>query len=202
MKKKTGMLILLLGVPVFLFIWGKYNLKHHYELPIYYSGEIVDGDTIYHYVSDFRLVNERLDTVSHQSLDSTYYVAAFYNSDCENDCFKMLSQLVKVDEAFKGTENFTVLLFTSDSLGQVQEIRNDFRYSNQVRFMMGNLDDLNSLAEESYFIRSKEENQFENKLVLVDKEKRIRGFYEGTDNGQIDRMLQEIRLLKTQYEER
>ena len=38
-------------------------------------------------------------------------------------------------------------------------------------------------------------------FILVDKEKRIRGFYDGTDREEIDRLLGDIKILEASYKE-
>lgn len=205
MKKKTGILILLLGVPVFLFIWGKYSLTHHFTLPTYYSQNIdANGDTVYHKTLPFNLLNFDKEVVDESIVDQKYYIAGFFTASCTNDCMKMISQMVKVQESFSNLGDFKILLFTPDSHDVIGEIYDDYNFGEQVVILSGTDSVIANLAQNSYFINvlDQDKSYFENKLVLVDKKKEIRGFYLGTDNSQIDRMLTEVRLLDKIYNER
>lgn len=202
-KRKTGMLILLLGLPVFLFVWGKLSLTHHFDLQIYTSGDLDEnGDTIYHKTLAFELKNYKGEKVLNTDMEGSYYIAAFYTVNCRNNCMKMISQVAKVEESFSDKEDFKIILFTTDSSNLVKEVLRDYAFTDKVTVLMGDEKNLIELAHKSYFVKGKDESRddFENKFVLIDKNGHIRGFYLGTDNAQIDRMLTEIRLLSTKYE--
>lgn len=200
------MLILLLGVPVFLFTIGKVGLTHHFSLPIYHAETTNEqGDTVYHVVQNITGVTDKgVDFSLNDDLNEKYYIAGFYEQECINDCHKMLSQVKKILDVYENEQNFRIVLFTNCTPKKAIELREEYGWGNQLILAINGDSTLNSYARESFYIKNialKGTNAYERKMVLVDKENHIRGFYKASAPKQIDRLITEVGILKKEYEE-
>ena len=69
----------------------------------------------------------------------------------------------------------------------------------------GDKKEIYQLARRSYFAATSKGDGGEKdfihtqNFILVDKQKRLRGYYDGTNPKQIDRLIQDIRILKLEY---
>jgi protein SCO1/2 len=218
MKKsiKTGILAALLVLPVFLLIF-LYNFgDNHFKVPIYHVNDssLVDGKyviTDVHQIPPFTFLNQEGKEFSDKDLSNSIYVANFFFSRCKGICLDMSSQLVRVQEEYKDNEQVKIVSFSVDPIYDNPAILKD--YANAYRaipgkwnFLTGRKDSLYKLAgPHGFFLNAKEienvDDEFihDNHLVLVDKERRIRGYYDGTDKKEVDRLILEIGVLLHEY---
>ncbi len=181
------------------------------------SPELVDSSirTIprNHHIADFELINQDGKIISQKDFTGKIYVAEFFFTTCRTICPKMNSLLQKVNEKFKEDDRVMFLSHTvmpeRDSVPVLADYAKRFGAdSKKWMFVTGEKKKIYELARKSYFAVKLEENFIKGGLpgdekdfihtenfVLVDKNKRIRGFYDGTSEKDIDRLIQEIQIL-------
>ena len=182
-------------------------------LPIYGTRQpvtkMVNGksvtDTLYQTVSKFKTVNQYGDSVSNKSLDGHIYVADFFFTTCPSICPIMHRNMLSVYNALKGAGDIKIISYTidpkHDSVPVLKKYADKLGVSgNTWWFLQGKKDDIYKLSE-SYLVRKPEEDakqQFihDGSFLLVDKQKRIRGAYDGTDPKQVRQMIEDINTLK------
>src|SRR5436305_1486621 len=103
---KTGLLTVLLVVPVFVYLFLKVFGKNELKLPVYfaYDSTKVQGGykvTSAHTIPDFHFTRENGQTISGKDLKGFIYVADFIFTRCQGICPKMTTQLTTVQETFR-----------------------------------------------------------------------------------------------------
>ncbi|MEO6883616.1 MAG: SCO family protein [Bacteroidia bacterium] len=220
MKKSTTNIILVFSAIVALGI-GYFISAHpkpmHY-LPYYGPKEVdsalVNGqykrDTVYHRVGDFNVIDQSGKKISQKDFDNKIYVADFFFTTCQGQCLQMSSQMERV---FKKYKNNSYVKFISYSVNPVGDsVPALAAYAklhdadpNQWHLVTGDKKEIYDLARTSYFASvsqgdgGADDFLHPKEFSLVDKEKHIRGLYDGTDSTDINRMMVDIDLLLQAY---
>ncbi len=167
------------------------------------------NDTIYHTIDQFKLVNQTKDTITENNIDNKIYVADFFFATCQSICPQMSTQLVRVQNEFKDDNDFLILSHTVNPAHDTSEVL--FAYSrkyqaipNKWHFLTGNKKTIYDLAKNDYLVNALEDDGtpegflHSELFLLIDKQKRIRGMYDGTDSIQVNKLISDIKLLKTE----
>ena len=189
------------------------------HLPIYYPEDvkisIVDGkernDTTYHTIPAFSFLNQNGETITEKTFDSTIYLADFFFSTCPTMCPKMMTQLRRVDSATKVFKNFRIISHTvnpeHDSVAVLAQYA-QLVHADGIKWMLvtGNKKDIYDVAMEGYKLAVQKDPRapggflHSEMFVLVDKLKRIRGYYDGTDKTQVDKLINDIKILFAEFQ--
>ncbi|WP_276498275.1 SCO family protein [Pontibacter litorisediminis] len=214
---KALILGLLLLVPILIFIFISVFGTHHFTLKTYYpklddAGKVVydvAGDTVFEQVPYFKLQSLKGDSLAQSDLDEHIYVAGFFGLPCGAACGKMFSQLVRVQEVFANNPELKLVSIGvgegQDKAQTLQELAEEYGVEHRKWLLLtGDKATVQSLAEDFHEPFALKEDTVEpsQRLVLVDKEKKIRGVYEGTDPEDVDRLILEINVLLDEYSKR
>jgi len=164
-------------------------------------------NTITHQISDFSFVNQYKQIITNKEIEGKVHVANFMFTSCTSICPDMTGNMKLVEEAFFNDERVAVLSYsvtpwidTPDKLLDYVKL-NDIK-TNNWHFLTGNKSDIYSLARESYFAEesigfSKDSTDFLHTeyFILVDKNKRIRGVYNGTLMLESKQVVEDIKIL-------
>ncbi|HET8804262.1 MAG TPA: SCO family protein [Aequorivita sp.] len=160
----------------------------------------------YHTIADFSLTNQNGKNITQADYKNKIYVADFFFTTCQTICPIMTDHLVEIQEKLKNDDDVLLLSHTVtpeiDSVAQLKKYAlekgvNDAKWN----LVTGDKKEIYDLARKSY-LAAKDVPFSENDLihtenfVLVDKKKRIRGFYDGTDPESIKKLLADIEILK------
>jgi len=176
-----------------------------------YIGEIFyeDGDTIYHQISPFGLTNQHGDTITHKTVEGKIYLADFFFTSCGGQCPHMTAALKRVQQNCKDID-FLILSHTIDPKRDTAEtfIRYIEKYGlddYNWHFLTGDQMYIKGLGEESYLAVSGIDAETKGvgdlhspHLYLIDKNRHIRGVYDGTDSKEVDKLIEDLRLLASQ----
>jgi len=138
------------------------------------------------------------------------YVADFFFTRCGSICPKMSTQLTRVQAEFEKDSGVKIISFTvdpkNDTVEVLKQYANDYNaIEGKWRFVTGSKDSIYALAQKGFFITAMEDKNHpidfihSDKLVLVDKKGWIRGYYNGTDIKEVDKLMTEIRVLQQIY---
>lgn len=193
-----------------------YILKPKRTLPIYNPSQLDErlvDESIQlkgtgHRTLPFSLVNQNGKTVTEQNVEGKIFVADFFFTTCPTICKDMAVQKRRLQEIFKDDDRFVLLSHTVtpevDSVPVMKEYADmQGAISGKWELLTGDKPQIYKLARESYFSVLDEggngdENDFihtEN-FVLVDTKKRIRGFYDGTSEEEVNQLIEDIKLLE------
>ena len=188
------------------------------KLPIYQPAminfELVDS-TIQHHkkfhrIADFSLTNQNGKTISHQDFKGKIYVADFFFTTCPTICIAMTDNMLKVQEEIKNNPN--VMLLSHSVTPKIDSVPKLKKYAlekgvidTKWHLVTGDKKEIYELARKSYLAVkvSGDSGPFDmihtENFILIDPDKRIRGFYDGTDMEEINRLLDEIDILIQEY---
>lgn len=202
-------------------IIGYFMLNEPKPLPVYQPSDInprlvdpaLQMKNRDHRVSDFNLINQLGDTVSLASMEGKIYVADFFFTRCPTICPVMSKNLEKVQETFADEEDFMILSHSVTPVADSVSVMYDYAVDHNADhskwwFLTGEKPEIYRLARKSYFAVLDEGDggmqdfiHTEN-FVLVDKERRLRGYYDGTKESEIERLIEDVEILLEEYEER
>jgi len=180
------------------------------QLPFFGNTVFEENDTIYHTIQDFQLVDQDSSLVTNETFANKIYVADFFFTSCPTICPKMKAQMLRVYEKFNGNDQFAILSHTIDPTYDTVALLNDYAArlgvtSDNWKFVTGDQDYIYDLAESSYMSIADEDSNapggyiHSGAFLLVDKERRIRGVYDGTEADQVDVMMKDIEKLLNTY---
>ena len=208
-----------LGVLSVIIVFLFYNaLKPEERLPIYQpnmvSATLVDSSMQYvrkyHSIADFKLVNQNGDTITQNTYANKIYVADFFFTTCPSICPVMTANLAEVQDEFKD-DNEVLLLSHSvtpeiDSVAQLKKYAVEKGVIDQKwNLVTGDKKQIYELARKSYLAVMDDGDggaydmiHTEN-FMLIDKERRIRGYYDGTNKEEVEKLIRDIEILKSTY---
>lgn len=193
-----------------------YNTLNVYKpLPVYQpamvSTELVDS-TIqhqkkYHKIADFSLTNQNGKTITQNDYKDKIYVADFFFTTCQTICPIMTSHMAKIQKEIINDNDIMLLSHTvTPEIDTVAQLK---RYATKKgvidtkwNLVTGNKKQIYELARKSYLAVKDHGDggpfdmiHTEN-FMLIDKKRQIRGFYDGTKQEDINRLLNDIEHLK------
>jgi protein SCO1/2 len=163
-----------------------------------------------HTVSNFELINQNGEIITNKNYENKIYVADFFFTRCQTICIAMAYNMGELQDFYK---NDADIMFLSHSVTPVLDSVSVLKeYADRKGVIdgkwnvtTGSKKDIYELARKSYFAVLDEGNGDENdfihteQFVLVDKEKRIRGYYDGTEKEDMIKLKKDIVVLKDEY---
>ena len=216
--KRFAIVFLIISVIIVSIIFNTLNI--YQPLPIYQpsmvSTELVDS-TIqyqkkYHKIADFELINQNGKTITQNDYKGKIYVADFFFTTCLTICPIMTDHMAQIQNELANDKDVLLLSHSVtpeiDSVAQLKKYAlekgvNDAKWN----LVTGDKKQIYELARKSYlavkdfgdggpFDMIHTEN-----FMLIDKKRQIRGFYDGTNPEDIDRLLKDIKHLKQEYKQ-
>lgn len=162
----------------------------------------------YHTIADFSLTNQNGKTITQQDYKDKIYVADFFFTTCQTICPIMTGNMRKIQEKVENDDEIMLLSHTVtpevDTVAQLKKYAlekgvNDAKWN----LVTGDEKQIYNLARKSYLVAkdmpySEYDLIHTENFVLIDKKKRIRGFYDGTDPESIEKLLHDIEILKNE----
>ncbi|MGN8069933.1 SCO family protein [Mucilaginibacter sp. 22184] len=171
----------------------------------------VDGkqvtDTTYSTIPAFKFVNQYADTISDKSLDGKIYVADFFFTTCPSICPVMHRNMLNVYKEFKADDNFRIISHTIDpkydTVPVLKKYADKMGISGNTWWLLHGTKEETYQIAKNYLVSVQEKNPqgeyiHDGYFVLVDKQKRLRGTYDGTDPAQVTKLIADIKTLKTE----
>lgn len=203
----AALLVLALGI----YRSGKKQVK---QLPflgqctydtIHKSGSFV-LDTVHHTVQDFSFTDQAGKTITKNDFKDKIYVADFFFTTCKSICPIMTAQLKRVVAAYINAPGVMFLSHTvypeHDSVSVLAEYaKKQNADASRWHFVTGNKKELYDMARISYLLSATTGNGDSTDFVhtqmfaLVDRNSHVRGFYNGTDSVEVDKLIADIDVL-------
>lgn len=208
-------LFLVSAVIVYLF----YNaLQPPKILPIYQPSmvnfELVDSTLQhvkkYHTIADFELTNQNGEQVTQNDYEDKIYIADFFFTTCPTICPIMTKNMATIQSKIKSDDE--VLLLSHSVTPEIDSVAQLKKYAlkegvldHKWNLVTGDKKQIYELARKSYLAVKTDGDggpfdmiHTEN-FILVDKERRIRGFYDGTNPEEIEKLMGDLEVLKQSY---
>lgn len=162
----------------------------------------------YHTISNFSLTNQNGQTVTHNTYKGKIYVADFFFTTCQTICPIMTSNMVELQD--KLANNPDVLFLSHTVMPEIDTVAQLKKYAIQKKvnatqwnLVTGSKQEIYDLARKQYLVAKENPDDplglvHTENFVLIDTQKRIRGFYDGTQEKEMDRILHDIGVLQNQ----
>lgn len=164
----------------------------------------------FHKIPDFKLINQLGETVSNKTFENKIYITDFFFTSCPGICPKMTGNMFKVQEAYKNDPDVLLLSHsvtpTKDSVSVLKEyaVKNSI-IDTKWHLVTGAKSEIYNLGRSSYFVENDlgEEKSIDDFLhtenfLLIDKNKHIRGIYNGLNRASVAQLIIDIKTLKTE----
>jgi len=176
----------------------------------------VDGkevvDTIYNTIPPFSFTNQYGDTVTEKIVEGKIYVTDFFFTSCPTICPVMKRQMLKVYKEFKDNPDVMILSHTIDPEHDTPKVLNTFAKDlgiegKQWQFLTGPKEKIYEIGQKSYLSAAQEDKTAEGgflhsgAFILIDKDKHIRGMYDGTTEEGTQKLMQGIKSLLEEYKQ-
>jgi protein SCO1/2 len=214
LNKKTFVLALGLIIVPLLVLWVLNLGKQNYNsLP--YIGERIppDGtevlDTIYYQVPPFSFIDQQGKPFTQQEFDNYVYVANFFFASCKDVCPAMNAKVATVYEKMKEFSEVKFLSITvdpdNDSVPVLANYAAKLKADPAIwKFGVGPYESVYNAGQGFLLPVSKEDKTIDHsqQLILVDKDRHIRGMYDGLDDTEIKRLKEDIKVLLYEYSQK
>ena len=210
-------LIIILSLFIFSCGGQKKSQQHQVDMPkLPYMGkyDIIEKtengktvyDTVFTAIPSFRFINQDNKIITEKDYNGKVYIADFFFTTCPSICPKMTNTLTLVQEKLKGEPNFGILSHTIDPEFDNPSKLKAYAQKNNANpvvwnFVTGNRDTLYDLCENYYMAFAKMDSLAEGGyihsgfLILIDKNKFVRGAYDGTRPEMADSIAADVKLL-------
>ena len=216
MIKRYKVFILSMSIVSIAAILMFYNvLKPEEKLPIYQpnmvSFQLVDSTVQhvkrFHKIKDFSLVNQNGEKITNENYRDKIYIADFFFTTCQGICPIMKENMIILQDKYKDDDQVYLLSHTVTPEIDTKEVLKKYSLEKGVidskwNLVTGDKKQIYNLARKSYLVAEdiEESELFEmihtENFVLVDPERRIRGFYDGTDQESMNALIYDIKVLK------
>jgi len=162
----------------------------------------------FHKIPDFKLVNQLGDTITQKSFKNKIYVTDFFFTTCPGICLNMTSNMLKLQEEFKNDNEIKFLSHSvTPSIDSISVLKDYAELhgiiENKWHLVTGDKNEIYELGRNQYFVENdlgipKNINDFlhtEN-FLLIDKNKHIRGIYNGLNRASMAQLIIDVKALK------
>ena len=214
--KLFGIVLVILSAVIIYLFYDALQPKKMLTIyqPSMVNSELVDSTVQfkkkYHTISDFELINQNGDTITQRDYDQKIYIADFFFTTCPTICPIMTKNMADIQRRIK--DQGDVMLLSHSVTPQIDSVAQLKKYAlekgvddSKWNLVTGDKKQIYELARKSYLAVKTDGDggpydmiHTEN-FILVDKEKRIRGFYDGTKSEDVDELMNDLRILKNSY---
>jgi protein SCO1/2 len=175
-------------------------------LPILGEPTIAGNDTNYPTIANFSFINQDSNIVTNQTFENKVYVADFIFLSCPTICPKMTREMYSVYLHFAKDDRVLFISHTidpeRDTIPALKAYAKKLGVnSNKWHFVTGNQDSILNLSEFSYFSAAYPDSTspggftHSGGLLLVDKNRHIRGVYNSTNPEETKRLVKDVKIL-------
>lgn len=168
------------------------------------------GDTLYHKIPDFKFLNQDSLWISEKDMAGKIYVADFFFTTCPTICPKMKSQLLRVYDKFAADVRVRILSHSIDPEFDGVHVLKEYAKKLKItsprwNLLTGKKSDIYHLGEKSYMVTTQEDiNEVggfvhSGAFILVDKNRHVRGIYDGTKEEEVNHLMEDMGVLLKEY---
>ncbi|WP_431133290.1 SCO family protein [Psychroserpens mesophilus] len=193
-------------------------LKVEQPLPIYQPNRIdaslvdstIQHKKKYHTIADFKLINQNGKIITQDDYKDKIYIADFFFTTCQTICPIMTDQMHRIQENIINDDE--VMLLSHSVTPEIDSVAQLKRYAiekdvNDAKWNLvtGDRKQIYDLARKSYLVVKNDDSEdygmiHTENFALIDKDKQIRGIYNGVSPTSVDSLLQDIKRLKKEYQ--
>ncbi len=167
-----------------------------------------EEEKAFHKIPDFSLQNQLGETVTQSTFDNKIYITDFFFTTCPGICPKMTGNMAKIQEEFKNDQDVLLLSHSVMPSTDSVSVLNAYAINNKVmankwHLVTGDRQQIYNLGRDHYFVESDlgevkgiDDFLHTENFLLIDKNKHIRGIYNGLNRASIAQLIIDIKALK------
>ena len=165
----------------------------------------------YHKIADFSLTNQNGKTITQEDYKNKIYIADFFFTTCPTICPIMTDHMYQIQKEILDDDE--VMLLSHSVTPKIDTVAQLKRYAlkkgvndKKWNLVTGDKKEIYKLARKSYLAVKTDGNGDEYDMIhtenfmLIDKERRIRNYYDGTDPEAIKQLMKDLETLKKEYD--
>ncbi len=202
-----------IALAALLLLWAAACTSDEEPLPILGEKVIENGDTIYHTIPDFSFIDQDSQIVTNETFKDKIYVADFFFVSCPTICPKVSKQMLRIYKHFENDDRVALLAHTidpkHDTIPRLKQYAQKLGVrSDKWHFVTGDKDAIYEIADDYFSIAIEDPDapggfDHSGKIILVDANRHVRSFADGTDPASVDRLIQDMeKLLRMEYSDR
>ena len=179
------------------------------KLPVYGEAKKIEGKSKEHSIADFALTNQDGGITTPAAWSNKIVVANFFFTRCPSICPKMMINMKKVEEHFRSDPEILFNSFSVDPENDSVERLKSYASLLNINtsnwgLLTGDKKEIYKLARNSFLVVATNGDGgptdfiHSDKLILIDKQKRIRGYYDGTNEKEVSNLIHDIKKLKNE----
>lgn len=164
-----------------------------------------EGKTIHHKVRDFSFINQDSMKVTHQTFQGKAYVTDHFFISCPTICPKLTKSMLRIHNAFKSEDQLLLLSHSIDTkydtIPRLKKYATSLGVkSDKWHFVTGEKEEILDIAEDYFNVALEDADapggfNHSGRIVLVDKNRQLRAFCDGTDEDSVTAFLKDIKKL-------
>jgi protein SCO1/2 len=180
----------------------------YYDTPDFTPKWEMPDNKTFHQIRPFTLLNQENELFTERNIEDKICVADFFFTSCPGICPKMTKSMGDIQKEFMYDDEVMLLSHSvnpeKDSVPVLQIYARDVNVNyNRWKLLTGNKDEIYDLGRKYYFVEEDEGIKKGNDVflhtenfILIDKQRHIRGIYNGLDPNSIENLIRDIRILK------
>lgn len=163
-------------------------------------------DTLYHQIPDFEFINQDSVKITQKDFAGKIYVADFFFTTCPTICPKMKTQMLRIYKKFKDNSKVAILSHTIDPRHDTPAVLKEFSknlgiQSSMWQMVTGDKAKIYEIGQKSYMVSATDDPTqpggivHSGAFILVDKNRHIRGIYDGTEPERVDKLMADMEIL-------
>jgi protein SCO1/2 len=182
----------------------------YYDTPDFTPKWEVINKKEFHQIRPFTLINQENKTFTEKDLDGKICVADFFFTSCPGICPKMTNSMAEIQKEFFNDDEILILSHSvtpeKDSVSVLKKYASEKKINfKRWKLLTGSKDEIYDLGRKYYFIEEDEGVNKDNDVflhtenfILLDKQRHIRGIYNGLDPNSIQDLIRDIKVLKAE----
>ncbi|TDE12356.1 SCO family protein [Dyadobacter psychrotolerans] len=202
---KAGLLIVTLVIPALIFTFLRFFATNHYGVPFYHpltdsKGKVIvnNEDTLFYEVKGIKALKPDGQEVSKEVFKNKLTVVNYLPGACDDTCQITMGNLDRVYQLRQAIVNLNLLTITgvpSDSSENTKVLQSKEGWLVVISSTSDLEETLNKTLKYQTKVPGAKTNSANNKLILIDENGHIRGYYNGTDPEEANRLMAEIKIL-------
>lgn len=174
-------------------------------LPILGERDLVDGDTVYRSVPEFSFVDQDSQIVTNATFKDKIYVVDFFFIHCPTICPKVKANGLRIYQKYKDDPRLALLSHSidvkNDTVAALKQHAQKLGVEKPGWYLVtGNHDAIYGIADDYFSVAVENPDapggfDHSGRLILVDKNRHVRSFCDGTDAADVDRFMKDIDIL-------
>lgn len=174
-------------------------------LPVLGRPTFVNGDSIPHTIPDFSFIDQDSQVVNNQTFAGKVYVVDFFFTSCPTICPKTTAQMFRIYKKFENNDGIVLMAHSIDTKYDSVPVLKKYASKLGVKtdkwhFITGDKDEIYGIADDYFSIALEDPNapggyDHSGRFILIDKNRHIRSFCDGTDANDVNRFMKDIQKL-------